>query len=120
MPEELSPGYTACTSCGRVIASVHVNTSGRCSECAGKTADQLEDAQSQPVGNEIIPSVPRFDRDHVASLAEIFQPLLQDYLHRIDSLPQSPPRRRAEHFLWLHDGRDPPPDIQPGIAHTHE
>lgn len=51
MPEELSPGFSSCATCGRVVETKHANTAGRCSDCAGKTADQLEEAAAQPVGN---------------------------------------------------------------------
>ena len=45
MPDELSPGYSACSSCSRVIATRHANSSGRCATCAGKTEDQIEELQ---------------------------------------------------------------------------
>lgn len=51
MPDELSPGYVACSSCSRVIATRHANSSGRCATCAGKTEDQIEEAQAEPVGH---------------------------------------------------------------------
>lgn len=53
MPEEISPGFTLCVTCGRVAELRHVNTSGRCVLCAGKTADQLEEAQEQLAGNRM-------------------------------------------------------------------
>lgn len=53
MPEEISPGFCLCVTCGRVAETRHVNTSGRCVLCAGKTADQLDEAQEQPAGNRM-------------------------------------------------------------------
>lgn len=51
MPDEVAPGHVTCSACHRVVLAEHVNSSGRCSECAGKTASQL--ATGQPAGHRM-------------------------------------------------------------------
>jgi hypothetical protein len=51
VPDEVNPGYVACSSCHRVVETGHVNSSGRCILCAGKTAAQL--AAEEPAGHRM-------------------------------------------------------------------
>jgi hypothetical protein len=37
--DEPNQGVTTCSLCGRAVLKADVNSSGRCSECAGKHAD---------------------------------------------------------------------------------
>lgn len=36
-------GFMQCTACGRVILTEHANSTGRCGDCAGKTAAELRE-----------------------------------------------------------------------------
>lgn len=38
MPEE----FVSCTLCNRVVEAEHVNSTGRCSECAGLRSDEAD------------------------------------------------------------------------------
>jgi hypothetical protein len=51
VPDEVNPGYVTCSACHRVVETGHVNRSGRCILCAGKTAAQL--AAEEPAGHRM-------------------------------------------------------------------
>lgn len=60
------PEYMQCTSCGRLIATVHANSSGRCVDCAGKpkVTAEPDKAPKQPD-----PDKPRTGDDIPVSVA---------------------------------------------------
>lgn len=54
MPDDdyAHPEYVQCSSCGRLIAAIHANTSGRCVYCAGKPKATAEEEPAKPAPAE--------------------------------------------------------------------
>lgn len=64
------PEYMQCSSCGRLIATAHANSTGRCVDCAGKPRAAVEAAEplpaDQPRTGDDIPAAVETESDVAA------------------------------------------------------